>query len=786
MLKKFRLSIIIALLLSTSSFYSQTVTVYLTSTGGSYTSEKWMNITTGVNGNGTIIWEQGGGSIGTGAGLLTDEAITLNCGTTYYLNSFDKYDDSWDGTTYTLRDAAGGGGTLILNNGGVSPDDGSDTDATSTWLGSDYAADVESSESFSLTCPCVVPSIGTATAVTTNCASGKFDVQLTITSDGEGGSVTVSDGGTNPDQVVSTFPTTVTFSDYDAGNSITLNVDNGSCDVDANTVTENCSCATPPTATITTTNLNCVANTFDIQVSSINNGSGTSTDIYVDNVLDVAGSQLTGKTVGTSYTVTLKAVGSGAFTCETDYPGITRGCPTPCAGTVTAITDGYTASNITTPGTGGADDWVKHADAGGTADEGEFEDSDVKMYSYTTGAAAGESFYFTIEYDYSIDESHSIGVWTDCTNDSLTGSVTSYYNFDDVAGICAQGLAANTKYYIGVTNDYFSREDLDFDIIEFTVEKSATIPDDECAPAPGLNLLSPYTGSTRCSYTASAGSPGSCGTIQNDSWVKFTASETTVVIDYEVKNCSNGFGVQLSAFSGSCGSLSLIAGSCLNYASNNSSGTWTFNGLTIGNSYHIRADGYAGDLCSYVYRPIVGVLPVELLDFSGDALNNGYNRINWTTASEMNNDYFILEKSTDGINFEIINRQDGAGTSNSNNHYFNYDESPDKLTYYRLKQVDFNGEFTYSSIIAITNSNTSNKIKIYPNPSEDGIINIYSEDALEFEQINVLDAQGRIIYSSEPNNANSMQLDLSAYQSGLYTLLLIKKDSIITEKIILK
>ena len=141
---------ILSIIVFVFSSKAQSVTGYLTTSGGSYTSEKWTNVTTGANGTGTVIWEQGGGSIGTGAGLITDEAITLTCGTTYYLNTFDRYDDGWDGTTYELRDATGGGGTLIINNGGASPNDGSNADATSSWTSSEYTVDIETSESFSV------------------------------------------------------------------------------------------------------------------------------------------------------------------------------------------------------------------------------------------------------------------------------------------------------------------------------------------------------------------------------------------------------------------------------------------------------------------------------------------------------------------------------------------------------------------------------------------------------------------------------------------------------------
>ena len=102
--------------------------------------------------------------------------------------------------------------------------------------------------------------------------------------------------------------------------------------------------------------------------------------------------------------------------------------------------------------------------------------------SIPTGSVAGEAVYFTIEYNYSADKSHSIGMWSDCVNDSLTGCQTSYYNFDDVAGVCATGLAANTTLlpleFLIITS---IEKTWYFDVIEFTVETSNSIPDDECA-----------------------------------------------------------------------------------------------------------------------------------------------------------------------------------------------------------------------------------------------------------------------------------------------------------------
>ena len=140
-----------------------------------------------------------------------------------------------------------------------------------------------------------------------------------------------------------------------------------------------------------------------------------------------------------------------------------------------------------------------------------------------------------------------------------------------------------------------------------------TRPTDECVNAPLIDLSQSFYGSTNCSYTASAGSPDVCGmSIENDSWIKFIAGATEVEIEFTVGTCSGGNnGIQLAVFSGACGGLSLVPGSCENPSSTNNSestNTWNFSGLTIGNEYHIRIDGYAGQLCDYYFTPISGVV----------------------------------------------------------------------------------------------------------------------------------------------------------------------------------
>jgi len=119
------------------------------------------------------------------------------------------------------------------------------------------------------------------------------------------------------------------------------------------------------------------------------------------------------------------------------------------------------------------------------------------------------------------------------------------------------------------------------------------------------------------------------------------------------------------------------------------------------------------ELCSVV-------LPIKLISFEGE--NKGaYNQLTWSTASETNNDYFTVEKSTNAVSWTILETIPGAGNSNHILDYELKDHSPHpQLTYYRLKQTDFDGQFEYSQIIAT--KTTLDKINIgnlYPNPASD-------------------------------------------------------------------
>jgi hypothetical protein len=103
----------------------------------------------------------------------------------------------------------------------------------------------------------------------------------------------------------------------------------------------------------------------------------------------------------------------------------------------------------------------------------------------------------------------------------------------------------------------------------------------------------------------------------------------------------------------------------------------------------------------YLFLPI-SALPVKLLSFDGKA-NKKHNALAWITQSEINNDYFLLEKSEDGINFSLLEIIQGSGNSNQQISYSAIDIHPYQTTYYKLTQVDFNGISESFDIIPVNN-----------------------------------------------------------------------------------
>jgi hypothetical protein len=185
-------------------------------------------------------------------------------------------------------------------------------------------------------------------------------------------------------------------------------------------------------------------------------------------------------------------------------------------------------------------------------------------------------------------------------------------------------------------------------------------------------------------------------------------------------------------------------------------------------------------------------LPIELTQFNATP-NDNFVDVTWTTATETNNDYFTVEKSKDAINFEQVAIVDGAGNSVQTRNYQTADENPfGGVSYYRLKQTDLNGAFTYSNIVPVTFNSTDFSISVFPNPSANSTASV-EITAPENEKVLVVvyDAQGRESYSkvfiSGTSEGNVYALDPEQKLApGVYIISASAHDSICRKKLIIQ
>jgi len=162
-------------------------------------------------------------------------------------------------------------------------------------------------------------------------------------------------------------------------------------------------------------------------------------------------------------------------------------------------------------------------------------------------------------------------------------------------------------------------------------------------------------------------------------------------------------------------------------------------------------------------------LSIELESFSIDCIN-GNKILNWVTNSEKNNDYFIVQRSFNGKDWDNLDTISGAGTTQISQKYTFIDETEVfNLAYYRLKQVDFDGKFVLSEIIG--SNCCSDDLKILPNPSE-GIFKITFQDNDKDVEYFICDAGGRIILKGICNN-NLLEINLECELNGIYYLTLL-------------
>ncbi len=166
-------------------------------------------------------------------------------------------------------------------------------------------------------------------------------------------------------------------------------------------------------------------------------------------------------------------------------------------------------------------------------------------------------------------------------------------------------------------------------------------------------------------------------------------------------------------------------------------------------------------------------LPIHLTSFSAKADGNKV-ELKWTTASEENNDHFTVEHSADGKKFTEVGQVKGPGNSSSSISYVSYDDRPlSGVNYYRLKQTDFNGNYSYSDIKAVTMlSGISSKLIVFPNPLSDKIT-LSLQTNNKAIQLSISSIDGQVIFKSLGTLDllnQKLNADLSKWPAGIYFL----------------
>lgn len=167
------------------------------------------------------------------------------------------------------------------------------------------------------------------------------------------------------------------------------------------------------------------------------------------------------------------------------------------------------------------------------------------------------------------------------------------------------------------------------------------------------------------------------------------------------------------------------------------------------------------------------VLPVTLVSFEAKSQAQGV-LLSWVTASEKENDYFLVERSADGRNFSTVGKVAGNGTTNQKMSYSLLDKSAFTGTaYYRLKQVDYDGKYEYSKVISVKATAVpvaQVKVSFYPNPTSDVVNLDLTAVTAARVTITVHALDGRLVETQEVPGASVQKLDLSKVAVGTYLI----------------
>ncbi|REJ80863.1 MAG: T9SS C-terminal target domain-containing protein [Bacteroidetes bacterium] len=366
------------------------------------------------------------------------------------------------------------------------------------------------------------------------------------------------------------------------------------------------------------------------------------------------------------------------------------------------------------------------------------------------------------------------------------GSLTQIacYTLGGNANATVTGLTAGQVYYIMASPSSLNTT-ADAISVAITSTVGYTPPGNACASAPALVTNTTYT---LTNAGATVNGPICSGSVENNVWYQWCApsnwpSGQAAYVSVFNQICNSSQGLQLTVWNtnsscpGSAASPTLVCqnpGSTTQYYYQ-----WT---PTANQCYYITIDGYAGTACQY--RLTVGsliVLPIELIRFDAKVLGNSVH-LTWATASEINNHYFTLEKSKDGSRFIPLAEVPGAGNSTTLRNYAHEDPFPfSGVNYYRIRQTDMDGQFSYSSIIAVNVKDKGNVFSAWQNTASGSVGVIYFSTESTIGRLRMIDINGRQVYNMDlhmDTGRNDFKIDRKLFSAGVYVIILETEDEV--------
>lgn len=379
-------------------------------------------------------------------------------------------------------------------------------------------------------------------------------------------------------------------------------------------------------------------------------------------------------------------------------------------------------------------------------------------FDVTNGTASGS-------YEYDIYDASCAVILSTRTCAGVAGTGTEY----STAG---KGLLANTCYYLRV----WSGNPGSLTICTNT----AVVANDACAGPQQISTTA-ISGSNLCATAVATDPPPAqfaASSLQNDIWYSFTTntvcvSSCTVVVSITNISCiSGGAGFQIGYWTGSCVGTSTAGLS--NLGSISGSGgtvTTTITGLTGGQKILIGMDGNSGANCTFsISASNTQPLPVDLIYFYGYQKDKA-NYLEWASITETNVDYFIIDKSDDGINYRELNRVKAAGNSLSKKVYSTIDENArNEFTYYKLTSIDLDKTSKVFNIVSVNNPNHHRLFDVYPNPGSGDITVSFDERLMSNKRLIIYDYKGNMIKELYFTSSDNSKIDISDLKKGIYNI----------------